>query len=139
MSTVTLAEAEQIIAACKEKAAAMKIRIVVSVTDGRGDLIAMVRTDKAPWRSIDISRGKAVASACMGLPSSQLEHRANDPIFLPFTISQGGHFIMGKGAVPLYRDGEIVGAVGVSGATADEDEQVATHGATALGFAIGPQ
>lgn len=135
MKPLTLTEAEQILHKCKAKVAELGVRMAVSVTDPRGDLIAMVRTDGASWRTPEISRGKAVASACMGVSSGELAHRAGDAIFLPFTMIQGGHFIMGQGAVPVYRDGKLIGAVGASGGTSQQDEEVVQAGVTGAGFA----
>lgn len=134
IETVRLSEADVILSACRDAVVELGLAMSISVTDPRGDLIAMCRTDGASWRTPDISRGKAVASACMGRPSGELSHRAGDAIFLPFTMIQGGNFIMGQGAVPLYRDGELVGAVGVSGGTPEQDEEVARAGARAAGL-----
>ena len=134
MKPLTLAEAEQILHGCKTRIGELGVKMGVSVTDPRGDLIAMVRTDGASWRTPEISRGKAVASACMGVSSGELSHRAGDAIFLPFTMIQGGHFIMGQGAVPVYRDGELVAAVGASGGTPQQDEDVVQAGVTGAGF-----
>ena len=64
--------------------------------------------------------------------------RAGDAIFLPFTMIQGGHFIMGQGAVPIYRDGVLVGAVGASGGTPEQDEVVARAGLTAADLQAAP-
>ena len=137
-TTLSLTEAESILNGCKAKLAELDLRMSVSVTDPRGDLIAMFRTDGASWRTPDISRGKAVASACMGVASGELVHRANDAIFLPFAMIQGGHFIMGQGAVPIYRDGTLIGAVGASGGTSAQDEEVAQAGVEAAGLSAKP-
>ena len=103
--------------------------MAVSVTDSRGALVAMIKTAGASWRTPFISRGKAVSSACFGRPSGELEAYAGAPVFQAFTVMQEGHFIMGKGALPVYKDGEIAGAVGVSGsANSQEDEDVAAAG-----------
>lgn len=134
MATVSLADAERILAGCKAKIQELGYKMSVSVTDARGDLIAMVRTDGASWRTPEISRGKAVAAACMGVPSGELVHRANDAIFLPFAVIQGGHFIMGQGAVPIYAGGEVVGAVGASGGSPAQDEEVVRAGVAAAGL-----
>ncbi len=134
-AALTLAEAEAILQGSKAKLAELGLKMSVSVTDPRGDLIAMFRNDGASWRTPEISRGKAVASACMGVASGELAHRAGDAIFLPFTMIQGGHFIMGQGAVPVYRDGTLVGAVGASGGTSQQDEVVAQAGVAAAGLA----
>ena len=136
MASLTLAEAEKILEGAKKKIAEMGVRMSVSITDQRGDLIAMIRTDGASWRTPTISRGKAISSACFGLPSKDLEERSNAPVFRAFAITQDGNFIMGQGAVPLYKGGEIVGAVGASGGTGEEDEQVSMTGAMAAGIAM---
>ena len=124
MPTITLQEAETIIAGAKSKIQELGVKMSVAVTDARGDLIAMIRTDGASWRTPLISRGKAVASACFGEPSGELEDRPRWPVFQAFTVLQDGHFIMGQGAVPIYKDGEIAGAVGASGGKSQEDEDV---------------
>ena len=124
MPTITLLEAETIIEGAKVKIQELGVKMSVSVTDARGDLIAMIRTDGASWRTPVISRGKAVASACFGQPSGELADRSRWPVFQAFTVLQDGHFIMGQGAVPIYKDGEIAGAVGASGGKSQEDEDV---------------
>ena len=124
MSTITLQEAETIIEGAKTKIQELGVKMSVSVTDSRGDLIAMIRTDGASWRTPVISRGKAVASACFGEPSGELEDRSQWPVFQAFTVFEDGNFIMGQGAVPIYKDGEIAGAVGASGGKSQEDEDV---------------
>ena len=124
MPTITLQEAETIIKGAKSKIQELGVKMSVSVTDARGDLVAMIRTDAASWRTPVISRGKAVASACFGEPSGELEDRSRWPVFQAFTVLQDGHFIMGQGAVPIYKDGEIAGAVGASGGKSQEDEDV---------------
>ena len=124
MPTITLQEAETKIKGAKSKIQELGVKMSVSVTDARGDLVAMIRTDGASWRTPVISRGKAVASACFGEPSGELEDRSRWPVFQAFTVLQDGHFIMGQGAVPIYKDGEIAGAVGASGGKSQEDEDV---------------
>ena len=124
MPTISLREAETIIKGAKSKIQELGVKMSVSVTDARGDLVAMIRTDGASWRTPVISRGKAVASACFGEPSGELEDRSRWPVFQAFTVLQDGHFIMGQGAVPIYKDGEIAGAVGASGGKSQEDEDV---------------
>ena len=124
MPTITLQEAETIIKGAKSKIQELGVKMSVSVTDARGDLVAMIRTDGASWRTPVISRGKAVASACFGEPSGELEDRSQWPVFQAFTVFEDGNFIMGQGAVPIYKDGEIAGAVGASGGKSQEDEDV---------------
>ena len=138
MASLTLAEAEQILAAAKAKTLAMGKKLSVSVVDPRGDLIAMFRIDGASWRTPLISRGKALAAACFGRPSADLEENAQSPVFRGLMAMEGGHMIPGQGALPVYRNGELLGAVGGSGGTGQEDEDTSRAGIDALGLSTSP-
>jgi uncharacterized protein GlcG (DUF336 family) len=138
MAILTLAEAEQILQAAKSKVFEMGAKMSVSVVDPRGDLIAMLRTDGASWRTPAISRAKAVAAACFGRASGELTDNALSPVFRGLMAMEGGHMIPGQGALPVYRDGEVVGAVGGSGGTAEEDEAVALAGIESIGLSPTP-
>ncbi|MCY3638118.1 MAG: heme-binding protein, partial [Chloroflexi bacterium] len=63
MASLTLADAESVIAGARAKMEEMGVKLTISVVDGRGDLIALARVDGASWRTPYISQGKAVASA----------------------------------------------------------------------------
>ena len=138
MAALTLAEAEQILVAAKAKVQSMGAKMSVSVVDPRGDLIAMFRTDGASWRTPPISRAKAVAASCFGRPSGELTENALAPVFRGLMAMEGGHMIPGQGALPVFRDGELVGAVGGSGGTAQEDEDASMAGIQALGLGTSP-
>ncbi len=138
MPNLTLAEAEQILQAAKSKVLEMGAKMSVSVVDPRGDLIAMFRTDGASWRTPAISRAKAVAAACFGRASGELTDNALSPVFRGLMAMEGGHMIPGQGALPVYRDGEVVGAVGGSGGTSQEDEDAALAGIESIGLAAAP-
>ena len=130
MASLTLAEAEQILAAAKAKVMAMGAKMSISVVDPRGDLITMCRTDGASWRTPPISRAKAVAAACFGRASGELTENALSPVFRGL--------IPGQGALPVYRNGELIGAVGGSGGTAQQDEDAARAGIDAIGLSTTP-
>ena len=134
MASLTLAEAEQALAAAKAKVIEMGAKMSVSVVDPRGDLIVMFRTDGAAWRTPPISRGKAVAAACFGRSSGELADNAQSPVFRALMAMEGGHVIPGQGALPVYRDGELIGAVGGSGGTSQQDEDAALAGIQSLGL-----
>lgn len=138
MATLSLADARRIIDGAMAKMDDMGIKLSVSVVDGRGDLIAMARADGASWRTPYISQGKAVASATWGLSSADMAARAGEPIFQAFMALQGGRFIPGQGALPVYIDGELVGAVGASGGAPQEDEDAVRAGVEAAGLATAP-
>ena len=138
MASLTMAESEQILAAAKAKVMEMGAKMSVSVVDPRGDLIAMFRTDGAPWRTPAISRAKAVSSACFGRPSVELTDNALSPVFRGLMAMEGGHMIPGIGALPVYKSGELVGAVGGSGGTGQQDEDAARAGIDAVGLSTAP-
>ena len=134
MAGLTLAESETILAAAKAKVLEMGARMSISVVDPRGDLITMMRTDGASWRTPPISRAKAVASSCFGRASGDLTENALAPVFRGLMAMEGGHMIPGQGALPIFKNGELVGAVGGSGGTAQEDEDAARAGIQAAGL-----
>ena len=134
MPSLTLAEAETILAGAKAKVLAMGVKMSISVVDPRGDLITMMRSDGASWRTPPISRAKAVAASCFGRASGELTENALAPVFRGLMAMEGGHMIPGQGALPVFRDGELIGAVGGSGGTAQEDEDAALAGIQAAGL-----
>ena len=138
MASLTLAESEQILAAAKAKVFDMGAKMSVSVVDPRGDLIGMFRTDGASWRTPAISRAKAVSAACFGRPSGDLTDNAMSPVFRGLMAMEGGHMIPGQGALPVFKGGELVGAVGGSGGTAQQDEDAARAGIDAAGLSAAP-
>ena len=138
MAALTLTEAEQILAAAKAKVLSMGVNMSVSVVDPRGDLITMMRTDGASWRTPPISRAKAVSAACFGRPSGELTDNALSPVFRGLMAMEGGHMIPGQGALPVYRGSELVGAVGGSGGSAQQDEDAAKAGIDAVGLSTSP-
>ena len=136
--TLTLAEAEAILAGAKAKVLEMGVNMSISVVDPRGDLLTMMRTDGASWRTPPISRAKAVAASCFGRASGELTENALAPVFRGLMAMEGGHMIPGQGALPVFRDGVLVGAVGGSGGTAQEDEDASRAGIEGAGFSASP-
>ena len=129
---LTQEEANRIAEGALAKARELNIRISVAVCDAGGRLVAFQRMNNAIWASAYGSQGKAVASAAFGRPSGELSERANHPTPAGIAAAEGGHMIMGQGAVPLFRNGVLVGACGVGGGTSQEDEDCAKAGADAL-------
>jgi uncharacterized protein GlcG (DUF336 family) len=129
---LTLEEANRIVEGALAKARELNIRISVAVCDAGGRLMAFQRMTNAIWASAYGSQGKAVASAAFGRPSGELSERAGQPTPAGIAAAEGGHMIMGQGAVPILRDGVVEGACGVGGGTAQQDEDCARHGVAAL-------
>lgn len=129
---LTLDEANRVILGAIAKAKEINITISVAVCDAGGRLMAFQRMDNAIWASAYGSQGKAVASAAFGRASGMLTERAEHPTLRGIAAAEGGHMFYGQGAVPLIRDGVVIGACGVGGGTGQEDEDCATAGAAKL-------
>ncbi len=129
---ITLEEANRIVAGTIAQAAEFNIKVNVAVCDAGGRLIAFNRMDGAIWAGVYGSQGKAVASAGFGRPSGELSERADQPTPRGIAIAEGGHMIMGQGAVPIIRNGAVEGACGVGGGTSQQDEDCAKAGVAKL-------
>jgi glc operon protein GlcG len=126
--SLTLADANRVVQAAIERAKEMNIRISVAVCDAGGRLMAFNRMDGAIWGSVYGCQGKAIASVAFGRASGELAERAGSPIIQGIAAAEGGHMIPSQGAVPIMRDGVAIGACGVGGGTAQQDEDCARAG-----------
>jgi uncharacterized protein GlcG (DUF336 family) len=129
---LTLAEANTIVQGALDRAREMNIRISVAVCDAGGRLMAFNRMDNAIWASVYGCQGKAIASVAFGRASGELAERAGSPIVQGIAAAEGGHMIPSQGAVPIVRNGVVVGACGVGGGTAQQDEDCARAGVAKL-------
>jgi glc operon protein GlcG len=129
--TLTRNDANRIAEAAIAKATELGIGINVAVCDAGGRLVVFQRMDNATWAGIYGSQGKAIASVAFGRSSGELQERATHPTLIGIRLAEGDHMIMGQGAVPLIRDGRVIGACGVGGGTSQEDEDCAKAGIAA--------
>ena len=127
---LTLAEANRMVQAALAKAGEINVKVSVAVCDGGGNLLAFNRMDGASAASATVAQGKAVASASFGRASGTLQ--ADSPVIQAVLAAMGGRGLPARGAVPLIKNGELVGAIGGSGATAEQDEECAQAGANTL-------
>jgi len=126
---ITLDGAKAILAAAEAEALKNKWTVAIAVVDESGNLIAFHKVDDTQVGSIDIAIGKARTAARMKRPTKALE----DAI-------AGGRTVMLavdgltplEGGVPVMLGGRVIGAVGVSGVTSQQDAQVAQAGVAAL-------
>jgi glc operon protein GlcG len=129
---LTLTEANRIMQGALDKGRELGIRISVAVCDGGGRLMAFNRMDNAIWAGVYGSQGKAIASVAFGRASGELAERAGSPIVQGIAAAEGGHMIPSQGAVPIVRQGVVIGACGVGGGTAQQDEDCARAGVAQL-------
>ncbi|MFQ5682658.1 MAG: heme-binding protein [Candidatus Binatia bacterium] len=134
---LTLEEASVIVEKTLSKARALKIRpLCAAVLDDGGHLKALKREDGASILRPQIAIGKAWGAIGMGESSRQLGQRLKDkPAFLGALSDMcAGKLVPVPGGVLILKDSIIIGAVGVSGGTADEDEACAIEGVRAAGL-----
>lgn len=130
--TLTLEAAAAITERARKEAESMGKPMVIAVTDESGTLLHFCRMDGAPLLSVDIAIDKAYTSAGFGLPT----HQWHDFIKDDPPLADGAHaikrLIVFGGGYPVIVDGEVVGAIGVSGGHYSEDQKVAEAGLGAL-------
>lgn len=116
-----------------EEARRLGVRVSVSIVDASGQLINLAHMDGAPAPSRDIAHDKAWTAVGFRMATSAWEERLAG---LSATVRDGlmlrPRMAMFGGGVPVKVDGATVGAIGVSGATAEQDEQCAQAGVTAM-------
>ncbi len=105
----------------------------IAVVDAGGNLVSHVRMDKAWIGSIDISINKAWTSRAFDITTKQLgEFSQSGDQFFGIHASNRGRVMIFAGGIPLKSGGEVVGAIGVSGGSGEQDHTVAEAGAAAL-------
>ena len=127
---LTLAEANRMVQTAVAKADELGVKVSIAVCDAGGNLLAFNRMEGASAVSATVAQGKAAASAGFGRASGALQ--ADSPVIQAVIASMGGRMLPAQGAVPVHKDGELAGAIGGSGATAQQDEDCAQAGLAAL-------
>ncbi|MCH1883259.1 heme-binding protein [Agrococcus sp. ARC_14] len=133
MSALTLADARTIITAAEKKADELGQPMNIAVVDAGGNLIAHVRQDGAWIGSIDISINKAWTSKAFDIQTKDLgDNSQPTQQFFRIHATNEGRVAIFAGGVPLSRDGVVVGGVGVSGGSGEQDQSVALAAQAAL-------
>jgi uncharacterized protein GlcG (DUF336 family) len=132
-SVITLNDARRIIAAAEAKATVIGQPMNIAVADGGGNLVAHARMDKAWLGSIDISIKKAYTSRAFDIATKDLAtHSQSGGQFFGIHASNDGRIMIFAGGIPLKKNGEVVGAIGVSGGSGEQDHAVAEAGVAAF-------
>ena len=130
---ITLNDARNVIAAAEKKAAEIGQPMNIAVVDAGGNLVAHVRMDGAWIGSIDISINKAFTSRAFDISTKDLgTHSQPGGQFYGIHVSNHGRIMIFAGGIPLKRNGQVVGAIGVSGGSGEQDQTVAEAGAKAF-------
>ncbi|RJT97355.1 heme-binding protein [Arthrobacter frigidicola] len=132
LETVTAEEARRVIDAAAAKATEIGQPMDIAVVDAGGNLKAHLRMDGANIGSITIAINKAYTAIAFQQETAGLQEatRPDGPIF-GLSEAHGGRLVVFPGGIPLVRDGSIMGAIGVSTGTVEQDQEVASAGAAA--------
>ena len=131
--SINLSQAKEIIRAAEKKAEEIGQPMNIAVADAGGNLVAHARMDGAWIGSIDISIKKAYTSRAFDIATKDLaEHSQSGGQFFGIHASNNGKIMIFAGGIPLKKDGKVVGAIGVSGGSGEQDHAVAEAGAAAF-------
>ncbi len=138
MSVITLAQADKIIDAIIARARELKCRPISVVVVEPGAIVkAFKKEDGSAMMRFEMAMGKAHAALALGRSSSLVRVRTEQrPLFMEFLFKASQEKIFAEGGGMLIRtaDGELLGAVGVTGDTQEQDEALAAHGIRAAGL-----
>jgi uncharacterized protein GlcG (DUF336 family) len=127
---IGLEQAKKVMAGAEAEAKKNNWPVVIAILDSGGQLVMLQRLDNAQWGSVEIAKEKARSSVALRRPTKVLQD----------LIAQGGAnlrllnigYSVLEGGIPIVLDGKIVGAVGVSGVTSQQDAQIAQAGIDSL-------
>src|SRR5215203_5434479 len=131
--SLTLSTAREVVDAAVAKAEEIGVPMNIAVVDEGNNLTAFVRMDGAWLGSIDIAQNKAYTARAFDMSTKDLAPlcQPNQPLF-GINASNQGRLIIFAGGIPLESGGDVIGAVGVSGGSVEQDHEVAEAGVAAL-------
>ena len=133
VSDIDLETAQRVVDAAIAKSNEMEVKMDIAVVDAGANLKAFVRMDGAWLGSIDIAQKKAKTARFFDFPTGEIGKLSQPgaPLY-NIEVSNGG-LISFPGGIPLKNsDGEVIGAIGVSGSSVEDDHAVAEAGANAV-------
>ncbi len=129
LHSLDYSEAKRALDLIVEKALQMQKAVVVAIADSHGDLICLARMDGAPASSIRVATNKAYTAARERKPTKEIGDKVKDP-GKGHDIAYFGdpQYVGWGGGIPVWKNGEVIGAVAVSGLSSNEDIALATLG-----------
>lgn len=137
MSTITLVAARRLIRLVEKKAEEIGLSVVVAVSGAAARLVAVECMDDSYIASLDIATGKAYTVVSLKMPTTELKAlcQPGAPLYGVQQTNEGKIVIFG-GGVPLWHNGRLIGGLGVSGGSEEQDTLLAEYGASVLEEAI---
>lgn len=130
---VTLRTAIQVVEAAAKRADEIGVAMNIAVVDAGNNLVTFARMDRAWLGSVDIAQNKAYTARAFDMSTLELAPlcQPGQPLF-GIQASNHGRIIIFPGGIPLRANGVVVGAIGVSGGSVEQDQEVAQVGAAAF-------
>ncbi|GMU24325.1 MAG: hypothetical protein AMXMBFR13_43990 [Phycisphaerae bacterium] len=133
MSDITLEQAQAAVEAAKKKAAELNVKMNIAVVDAGANLKAFARMDGAWLGSVDIAVKKARTARFFDMPTGEIGKLSQPGGSLYNIEHSNGGLITFPGGLPIKnRSGEVIGGIGVSGSTVENDHTVASAGVAAV-------
>jgi glc operon protein GlcG len=126
---LTLEAAKKIAAAAEAEAKKQRARVVIAIVDDGGNLILLERLDDTQVASVDVGIGKARTAAIFRRPSKEFEDQIRGGRIAALALPGATPL---QGGVPITFEGKVIGAIGVSGETPSQDEEIAKVGASVI-------
>lgn len=128
-----LEDAERAIAAARKKAQEIGVAMAIAVVNESGTLIAFIRMDNSELVAVPIAQDKAYTALVNRLSTMELgaQCQPGGPLY-GLQNNLGGRMVIFPGGVPVWRDGVLIGAIGVSGGTVEQDHACAVTGEAAV-------
>ncbi len=128
-----LADAERAVAGARDKAVEMGVAMAIAVVNEAGVLIDFIRMDDSELVAVPIAQDKAYTALVNRLSTMELglQCQPGGPLY-GIQNNLGGRMVIFPGGVPVWKDGKLIGAVGCSGGTVEQDHQCAAAGVEAL-------
>ena len=128
-----LKDAEKVMAAARVKAKEIDVAMCIAVVNEAGFLTCFIRSDNSELCAIQFAIDKAYTALINRLSTQELgkQCQPGGPLY-GLQNNLGGRMVIFPGGIPIWRDGELIGAVGVSGGAVEQDHECALAGAAAL-------
>jgi uncharacterized protein GlcG (DUF336 family) len=133
MSDITWEQARDAVDAARERATEIDTKMNIAVVDAGGNLKAFIRMDDAWLGSIDIAMKKAVTARSFDMNTGAIGELSQPGGPLYNIEHSNGGLITFPGGIPIRQEGRVIGAIGVSGSTVENDHVVAEAGVAAVG------
>ena len=123
---ITLQRAQSLIDAGIKEATEQGLALAFAVVDPAGHLVASARMDGAPWIAPEVALGKAWTAAAYGAPSAAQGEKMQSlhAFSASISVATGGRYTPQIGGLPITDGGSVIGAIGASGGTGQQDEDV---------------